>query len=130
MMSSRSVACGLMRVQMSIVKRVLLLLKMEAKEDMRAANITASIRPRNPAQVCGRKEGVWKKRVRGRFGMGYGKKKIKLLFLFKGSHRSRVLTVRHDRHHQFGISNVGAADLSPTYTLTHLRDNTANLIYK
>lgn len=49
-MSSLSVACGLMRVQMSMVNRVLLLLKMEAKEDMRAASITASIRPRNPAQ--------------------------------------------------------------------------------
>ncbi len=45
-------ACGLMRVQMSMVNRVLLLLKMEAKEDMRAANITASIRPRKPAQRC------------------------------------------------------------------------------
>lgn len=49
-MSSRSAACGRMRVQMSIVNRVLLLLKMEAKEDMRAANMTASISPRNPAQ--------------------------------------------------------------------------------
>lgn len=49
-MSSRSAACGRMRVQMSMVNRVLLLLKMEAKEDMRAANMTASISPRNPAQ--------------------------------------------------------------------------------
>lgn len=56
-MSSRSAACGLMRVQMSMVNRVLLLLKMEAKEDMRAANITASIRPRKPAQGDGRKDG-------------------------------------------------------------------------
>ena len=59
-MSSRSLACGLMRVQMSMVKRVLLLLKMEAREDMRAASITASIRPRKPAQreTAGRKGGV------------------------------------------------------------------------
>ncbi len=49
-MSSRSVAFGLMRVQMSMVNKVLLLLKMEAKDDMRAANITANIRPRKPAQ--------------------------------------------------------------------------------
>lgn len=49
-MSSRSVACGLTRVQMSMVNRVLLLLKMEAREDMSAASITASIRPRSPAQ--------------------------------------------------------------------------------
>lgn len=49
-MSSFSVACGLMRVQMSMVNRVLLLLKMEAKEDMRAANITANMRPRKPAK--------------------------------------------------------------------------------
>lgn len=48
-----------MRVQMSMVNRVLLLLKMEAKEDMRAANITASIRPRKPAQRDGREEGGW-----------------------------------------------------------------------
>lgn len=40
-----------MRVQMSMVNRVLLLLKMEAKDDMRAANITASIRPRKPAHT-------------------------------------------------------------------------------
>lgn len=55
-MSSRSAACGRMRVQMSMVNRVLLLLKMEAKEDMRAANMTASISPRNPAQR-GRRRG-------------------------------------------------------------------------
>lgn len=56
-MSSRSWACGLMRVQMSIVNKVLLLLKMEAREDMRAANITANIRPRRPAERDGSKEG-------------------------------------------------------------------------
>lgn len=57
-MSSRSVDCGLIRVQMSMVNRVLLLLKMEAKEDIRAANITASIRPRKPAAER-RQEGRW-----------------------------------------------------------------------
>lgn len=55
-MSSRSVACGLIRVQMSMVNKVLLLLKMEAKEDMRAASITASIRPRKPGQKHDRKQ--------------------------------------------------------------------------
>lgn len=55
-MSSRSVACGLIRVQMSMVNKVLLLLKMEAKEDMRAASITASIRPRKPGQKRDRKQ--------------------------------------------------------------------------
>lgn len=58
-MSSLSVACGLMRVQMSMVNSVLLLLKMEAKEDMRAASITANISPRSPAQTDIRKEGEW-----------------------------------------------------------------------
>ena len=48
-MSSRSLACGRRRVQMSMVKRVLLLLKMEASELIRAASITASIRPLRPA---------------------------------------------------------------------------------
>jgi hypothetical protein len=38
-----------------MVKRVLLLLKMEAREDMRAASITASIRPRSPEE--GEREG-------------------------------------------------------------------------
>lgn len=55
MRSSRSEARGLTRVQMSIVNRVLLLLKIEAKEDMRAASMTANIRPRRPA-VEGRGE--------------------------------------------------------------------------
>lgn len=62
-MSSRSVAWGLMRVQMSMVNRVLLLLKMEAKEDMRAASITASIRPRKPPCRGGGKRKV--EEVRG-----------------------------------------------------------------
>lgn len=48
-MSSLSAAWGLRRVQMFMVNRVLLLLKMEAREDMRAASITASISPRKPA---------------------------------------------------------------------------------
>lgn len=68
-MSSRSVARGLMRVQMSMVNRVLLLLKMEAKEDMRAASITASIRPRKPAHRDTSKDGGWEK-IRGRFWQG------------------------------------------------------------
>ena len=67
-MSSLSVACGLIRVQMSMVKRVLLLLKMEAKEDMRAASITASIRPRKPAQTDGSEEGGTE--------VGYGEKRL------------------------------------------------------
>ncbi len=95
-MSSRSVACGLMRVQMSMVNRVLLLLKMEAKEDMRAANITASIRPRKPVQRDGRKEGGRKKKGseevepkrwrEWKVGRGGEKCKIKLLFFLRGSH--------------------------------------------
>lgn len=48
-MSSLSDACRLMRSQMSIVKRVLLLLNIEVRDDMRAAIITAIIRPRIPA---------------------------------------------------------------------------------
>lgn len=49
-MSSLSLACGLKRVQMSMVNRVLLLLKMEVREDMRAAIITAIINPRMPGE--------------------------------------------------------------------------------
>lgn len=65
-MSSLSVACGLMRVQMSMVNRVLLLLKMEAKEDMRAANITANMRPRKPAKRSW--ESKWREEQRKTLG--------------------------------------------------------------
>lgn len=50
MSSSRSLALGLILLQMSMVKRVLLLLKMEVREDMSAAIITAIIRPRSPGE--------------------------------------------------------------------------------
>lgn len=39
-----------MRVQMSMVNKVLLLLKMEANELMRAASMTASIKPLKPEE--------------------------------------------------------------------------------
>lgn len=48
-MSSLSDAWRLMRSQMSMVKSVLLLLNIEVREDIRAAIITAIIRPRIPA---------------------------------------------------------------------------------
>ena len=64
-MSSLSAACGRRRVQMSMVKRVLLLLKMEAREDMRAASITASIRPRSPEE--GEREGEREGWTQGKF---------------------------------------------------------------
>lgn len=48
--SSRSPAPGLSFLQMSMVKRVLLLLNMEVKDDMSAAIITAIIRPRSPGE--------------------------------------------------------------------------------
>jgi len=50
MSSSRSLAPGLILLQMSMVKRVLLLLKMEVREDMSAAISTAIIRPRSPGE--------------------------------------------------------------------------------
>lgn len=46
--SSRSPARGLSRLQMSMVKSVLLLLKMDVSDDMSAAIITAIISPRRP----------------------------------------------------------------------------------
>lgn len=42
-----------MRVHMSMVNKVLLLLKMEAKELMRAASMTASINPLKPEEKNG-----------------------------------------------------------------------------
>ena len=47
-MSLLSLVCGLKRVQMSMVNRVLLLLKMEARELIRTTSMTASIRPLRP----------------------------------------------------------------------------------
>lgn len=46
--SSHSPARGRSRLQMSMVKSVLLLLKMEVSEDMSAAIMTATISPRRP----------------------------------------------------------------------------------
>lgn len=47
-MISSSEAFFLTNVHMSMAKIVLLLLKMEVSEDIKAANITASIKPRAP----------------------------------------------------------------------------------
>lgn len=47
--SSTSVACLRILVQMSMVKMVEEELKMEVREDIRAANITANINPDNPS---------------------------------------------------------------------------------
>lgn len=48
--SSFSVALGLILVQMSMVKRVLALLKMDVSELIRDASITDSIKPRRPGK--------------------------------------------------------------------------------
>lgn len=48
--SSHSVAWDLKYFQRSMVKMVLALLKMEVREDMRAAIITAIIKPRSPGR--------------------------------------------------------------------------------
>ena len=68
--SSRSPAPGLSFLQMSMVKRVLLLLNMEVRDDMSAAIITAIIRPRSPGEEkdC---QGVAKLGAMGWDGMGW-----------------------------------------------------------
>lgn len=55
-MSSLSDARGRMWFHRSMVKMVLALLKMEVREDMRAATITAIMSPRSPG---GQKGGLW-----------------------------------------------------------------------
>ena len=50
-MSSASEAFFLILLQMSIVKMVLLLLKMEVREEMRADIMTANIKPRSPSGI-------------------------------------------------------------------------------
>lgn len=58
--SSRSPARGRSRLQTSMVKRVLLLLKMDVSEDMSAAIITATISPRRPGGTTrGRYDPAW-----------------------------------------------------------------------
>lgn len=93
MRSSRSAACGLRRVQMSMVKRVLLLLKMDAKEDMRAANITASMRPRKPAEMAGGKEDGERARDKS---VKDGKRLIRRLLSPWQQLPCVLLTIRHD----------------------------------
>lgn len=89
-MSSHSEASDLKLFHKSMVKMVLELLKMEVSDDMRAAIITAIIRPRRPgnidAQIC-------MKDIEPPVVISSGK---------------ADLTRRQQLHHQFGISNVRA----------------------
>lgn len=68
--SSRSPAPGLSFLQMSMVKRVLLLLNMEVRDDMSAAIITAIIRPRSPGEERDR-QGVAEPEAMGWGGVGW-----------------------------------------------------------
>lgn len=61
---------------------------------------------------------------------GSCKAKITIFFFFLNVANNCVLTIRHYWYHQFRISYIGAAHLSPTNVLAEFRDHTANLIYK
>lgn len=94
-MSSHSEARDLKVFHRSMVKMVLALLKMEVSEDMRAAIITAIIKPRSP----GRKD---------------ARSSEKTLCLIRIKHRAgnearqqkTCLTCRKQLHDQFGISSI------------------------
>lgn len=74
---------------MSIVNRVLALLKMEVSELIREASITDSISPRSPGTDP---------RI-----------KVKEDYSAIHHHESKAPTVGHEVHHQFGIRDVAAA---------------------
>lgn len=100
---------------MSMVKSVLLLLKMEAKEDMSAANMTASMSPRSP--------------VRGAVRLGEGAPGGRGLWVFPARHLCPpALTVGHELHDQPRISNVGAAYFRATHAFTHLGHYASHLV--
>lgn len=103
---------------MSIVKSVLLLLKIDAREDMRAASMTASMSPRRPAANKSRQAGpvsVFK------VGKDWQEAKGNL---------PPVLTVGHELHNKAWVGNVRAAHLSAAHPLTHLRHHTCHFICK
>lgn len=83
---------------MSIVKRVLALLKMEVSELMREASITDSISPRSPGTAA--------------------KISAKEDYSASSQRESKAPTVGHEFHHQYGIRDVGAAHRGSTVPFT------------
>lgn len=90
---------------MSMVKSVELLLKMEVREDIRAAIMTAIMSPRKPVRH-GRKHPL----------TTVFTFKVSLLKIFE----SRVLTAWHELDDQFGEGDVGASHLGATNAHTLL----------
>lgn len=94
---------------MSIVNRVLALLKMEVSELIREASITDSISPRSPGTEP--------------------KIKVKEDYSAINHRESEAPTVGHEVHHQFGICDVGAAYSGSTVPFTFCWVYTSNHIW-
>lgn len=123
-MSSCSVAFLRNRCQMSMAKSVLLLLKIEVRELIKAAMITAIIRPRRP-----------KKTIRETLLIKIVELAHSLLGPFSAwsghlIHSKRnPLTYRHEFHYQFRVGNVWTANFSSTDFLTDCWVYTSHFIY-
>lgn len=109
--SSFSEACGRCFFQMSMVKRVELLLKMEVSEDIRAAIITAIMSPRKPATHR------WKRPLTPETPPTHTHTlTLSVSKVFEGG----VLTAGHELNDQFGKGDVGASHLCTTHSHTLL----------
>lgn len=130
--SSFSLAPLLYFFQMSMVKRVLLLLKMEVSDDIKAAIITAIINPRSPGThtltitwFLGLKD----------CGMGsFTFAKVMLTvqtYTQFGKHKILILiTAGHELDDQFWISKVGTSHLCTTHLYTLFRVHTSHCVWK
>lgn len=112
--SSLSEALGRCFFQMSMVKSVELLLKMEVSDDMSAAIITAIMSPRRPAIQR------WMSGCRYRAVL-----EVKCTY-WQGSFN---LTAWHQFNHQFRKSNVGASDFGATHSHALLRINASHRVW-
>lgn len=112
-----------------MVKSVLLLLKMDAREDMRAASMTASMSPRRPVA-----NKSFQARAFSVFKVVKGWQEATLpqaaLAGLAKANPFPALTIGHELHNKPWVGDVRAAHLSATHPLTHLRYHTGHLICK
>lgn len=117
---------------MSMVKSVLLLLKIEASEDMSAASMTASMSPRRPAgrwELQSRATRVsWEGVGLARGDSSQGQSPQCACACEQGKTQVLALTIGHELHDEPRVGNVGAAHLSAAHALTHLRHHTRHLV--
>lgn len=113
---------------MSMVKSVLLLLKMDAREDMRAASMTASMSPRRPVATRAFRPGL--RCAQGGEGLARGNPPTGSPCRLGQANPFPALTIGHELHNKPWVGDVRAAHLRATHPLTHLRYHTGHLICK